>query len=62
MTKRRPPITRIICSVCDGTGMRAVEIGPRGATWTDYERCYACKGIGAFVRPSGDHGEKADAK
>jgi hypothetical protein len=30
--------------------LRPVEYGPRGATWTNYERCYACKGVGTFTR------------
>jgi len=44
----------LACSVCHGTGMRPVEYGPAGATWTDYERCFACKGVGTFTRRTGD--------
>jgi DnaJ-class molecular chaperone len=47
--KEQQTSPRIICSVCDGTGMRAYESGPRGATWTDYERCPTCKGVGSFT-------------
>lgn len=43
---------KIICSVCSGTGMRPFECGPRGATWTDYERCTTCKGVGHFAQTS----------
>jgi DnaJ-class molecular chaperone len=49
MTKPDSPV-RTICTVCSGTGLRPVEYGPRGATWTNYERCYACKGVGTFTR------------
>lgn len=41
---------KVWCSACNGTGMRPFENGPRGATWTDYERCPICKGRGYFMR------------
>ncbi len=41
---------KIICSMCDGTGMRPFECGPAGAAWTDYERCSRCKGLGHTLR------------
>lgn len=49
LNPRRERVT-IRCSVCGGTGMRPIENGPAGATWTDYERCSSCKGVGAFYR------------
>lgn len=42
-----PP--KVICSACSGKGSEPHEEGPRGATWTVYEKCTACKGRGYFI-------------
>jgi len=55
MTQERP---WTVCSVCAGTGMRPVERGPDGATWTDYERCFACRGAGGFGKRNATVGEQ----
>lgn len=42
---------KVLCSACDATGQLGHEEGPRGATWTSYEKCPYCAGRGHNMRP-----------